>query len=410
MKYLDNFLNKQSINIYKSKSFIQEWKFVIIILLIVKIVTAIISGFSALNYTNDILFDVLNNTVFAFILSILILILVEYLTNTFIAKFWEYTFKAKIIVSIVLGIVSILLFLISFQMSCEGIKQFYVSKKDNSTQIVDSLNIISAQVKQDYNNRVLLLQTEIQIIKDNPQLWNGGKRIDLSQEQLTQIANYNNQIINIETELKTELQTIETNKNELLLVQSTEVNKQGTHYYTIVAIIMFVQLAVNGALMFFHKRNYYNIQGMKAYSQEIEELRQDYQHNIWNEVKNEGVSMFNLILSIFKNANQMNQITEPLAKSGTPKQQKNMIGFLKNVFGNDTKNDTNDTTKIVTKIVENDISLKNDTKNDTSNNSKLRICANCGKEYIYNHKKQIYCSDSCRQCAWEMKTGKKLHY
>lgn len=45
-------------------------------------------------------------------------------------------------------------------------------------------------------------------------------------------------------------------------------------------------------------------------------------------------------------------------------------------------------------------------KNNDS--SKKRECAHCQKEYIYNHKKQKYCSDLCRGKAWEQRNGTKL--
>jgi hypothetical protein len=48
----------------------------------------------------------------------------------------------------------------------------------------------------------------------------------------------------------------------------------------------------------------------------------------------------------------------------------------------------------------------NENRNDS--NSNLRTCPNCGKEYIYKHHKQIYCSEACRIESWEKRTGKKF--
>jgi hypothetical protein len=39
----------------------------------------------------------------------------------------------------------------------------------------------------------------------------------------------------------------------------------------------------------------------------------------------------------------------------------------------------------------------------------LRICKNCGKEYIYKHHKQIYCCEECRIESWEKRTGKPFN-
>lgn len=38
----------------------------------------------------------------------------------------------------------------------------------------------------------------------------------------------------------------------------------------------------------------------------------------------------------------------------------------------------------------------------------LKECAHCGVEFVYNHKKQKYCTDDCRKKAWEKRNGRKL--
>jgi hypothetical protein len=63
---------------------------------------------------------------------------------------------------------------------------------------------------------------------------------------------------------------------------------------------------------------------------------------------------------------------------------------------NDNRNNEN-------RINENRI---NENRNDS--NSNLRTCPNCGKQYIYKHHKQIYCSEACRIESWEKRTGKKF--
>jgi len=51
----------------------------------------------------------------------------------------------------------------------------------------------------------------------------------------------------------------------------------------------------------------------------------------------------------------------------------------------------------------------NSAKNQ-KNTDRDRECLHCGTHYKYNHKKQKYCCNACRYGAWELKTGKKLHY
>ncbi len=39
-----------------------------------------------------------------------------------------------------------------------------------------------------------------------------------------------------------------------------------------------------------------------------------------------------------------------------------------------------------------------------------RICKHCNQSYIYKHHKQVYCTNECRNEAWEQRTGKKLNF
>ena len=41
------------------------------------------------------------------------------------------------------------------------------------------------------------------------------------------------------------------------------------------------------------------------------------------------------------------------------------------------------------------------------NNSNLRTCKQCGKDYIYKHWKQKYCTTECRMAYWEDRRKEK---
>ena len=64
-------------------------------------------------------------------------------------------------------------------------------------------------------------------------------------------------------------------------------------------------------------------------------------------------------------------------------------------------------TKIV--YLPNDNHLYENRREEKNNDSsKKRECEHCQEEYIYNHKKQKYCSTLCRGQAWEQRNGTKL--
>ena len=44
------------------------------------------------------------------------------------------------------------------------------------------------------------------------------------------------------------------------------------------------------------------------------------------------------------------------------------------------------------------------------NNQNLKTCLNCNTDFVYNHKKQKYCSDECRKQFWEAKNGRSFKF
>jgi len=404
---IENFLNKKSINVFKTKTLVNEWKIIIIFFLVAKLVTALVSGLSAFNYTNDMLLKIVNQNAISFILSIVLLIFIEYLTNSFISKFWEYTFKVKILTSIILAFVSIGLFSISFQMSCNGIEMYYKSKADDSVIIKDSLNINTVLLKTEYENRINRLNSQIETVKSNPQGWTHGKRTILLQEQLEQIENYNNQIAKLQTELKDEQANLQTQNETFLNTYTEGINHTGKNYYWAVAIIMFIQMGLNGALMFFYKRNYYNIKKQDAFKQEVENLREEIQTTIFKEVFGSVKNGLNFMLSIFKNNNLLNEnidINAPGAMPGAITNKTSGIGFLKNLLKQDDeitkKNETRDDSTTVVETTQNQ-------KKDESN-TPLRICEHCGKEYVYKIINQRFCCTTCRKSNWKLVNKRDL--
>jgi hypothetical protein len=59
-----------------------------------------------------------------------------------------------------------------------------------------------------------------------------------------------------------------------------------------------------------------------------------------------------------------------------------------------------------TKIVCDEMTIPDDTKRSDPEDRR-RTCQNCGERYTYNHKKQKYCSPSCRKEYWTKQNGRK---
>jgi hypothetical protein len=81
------------------------------------------------------------------------------------------------------------------------------------------------------------------------------------------------------------------------------------------------------------------------------------------------------------------------------------IGFFTDRHQADTGNDTRTGTTTSaphTKIVCDDTSTT-----ETIPDDRRRTCRNCGEPYTYNHKKQKYCSTSCRKEYWRKQNGRE---
>ena len=81
----------------------------------------------------------------------------------------------------------------------------------------------------------------------------------------------------------------------------------------------------------------------------------------------------------------------------TPQKQR-QIGFKK-TDETAVSNDTNDTEKV-----------ENITNTKIVGGGIVGECKHCNKSFVKNHKKQIYCQDSCRIADYEKRSGKKLEY
>lgn len=97
------------------------------------------------------------------------------------------------------------------------------------------------------------------------------------------------------------------------------------------------------------------------------------------------------------NLQPQNQVPNQNANGSQPLITKNPIGFE---FKNWNKKVDN----------ENRI---NENRNQEPNENRMngnRICLHCNTSFIYNAKKQKYCSDNCRVSAWELKTKRVLQF
>jgi uncharacterized protein YukE len=80
---------------------------------------------------------------------------------------------------------------------------------------------------------------------------------------------------------------------------------------------------------------------------------------------------------------------KPFYETATPKATPRSIGFT---FGWQNPKNTANENRL----------------NENRLNEGTRICKQCGTAYHHRHHKQLYCSDSCRIAAWELRTGKKF--
>lgn len=229
----------------------REWAAVIVLLLILKLSTSLVSMFSGYYYLENFFFSFTNSTPVARCFSIVALLIIEGLCAMFLAKFFKFAlrldFKTAVFPLICVGLV----FWCSFIVSTNGIALYANKAEDLSKEITAKYNALSENAKTQCAADIQTNEDYISTLKSNPQGWSGGRRCMLSDFQTQEVAKAYDAIEGRKKALSVQLKEIEAQCAAALEENNKKTIDTSERYYNIVAIIMLVQILCSGGLWFF---------------------------------------------------------------------------------------------------------------------------------------------------------------
>ncbi len=420
-------LSRLARNAYKLHNLKKEWKVFILFVFLAKVLTWSTSIFAGYYYFSQLLFPVLQNSMFTSLTAISTLIIIEVLTTITLAKFFKFLLRGTnhISTTIALSLVVVTLFGLSFISSTNGLAMRQGTKTDKTGIIVENTNFEKKQIKNEFRDRFLNLEEQISTIKNNPQGWSRGVRSILISRQLSNIDSLQKHKAELFQEQKAELALIDQKEQSEILLNKQETTAEANKYYKIIAWVMIVQFVASGVLMFFWKRILNEDDQELIISEKIKILKDTMVSNAYHAAINEFSGVSKLIASQLMISNETYQPVTPTSRADNLIENDNrnrvqIAGFRKN---GQTKSNPQESIKQDIPLIEvsgitdfNPKNLYNNTMKNPSYNgdrrtmqiSNKRTCKNCGIEFDYIHWNKQYCSDTCRIENWERKTGKKL--
>ncbi len=381
----DSFLAKVAKNNYKLHIYSTEWKIAIFITFFAKLFTMLAGVYAGYYF----LFDTLINAVeakYAIFAAVFILVVVEVLNNIFLSKFFKFAlrFKTHYLTAGALLLVVFFLFAGSFYISTNGLAAKQAQKADKTAVYVSNETDLKQSIESNYLALINGLKSEIQTIKNNPR----GAGGSLTMYQQKNIAEYNKQILALLSQKQSELSELKASTKKDIATNQTTVKSEARRFYTLMEVVMLVQLFCNAFLMFSWSRIFNETDKNEALNESVNNTVTNIQSFINSAFNSELKQQQTILANALNYANSQYIQPAPGTNQRTNEQpapvQKNSIGFIKPQPNNENRN------------------------NENRNNENKPTCKHCNTAYVKNHHKQIYCCETCRISAYELRTGAKF--
>lgn len=393
MLKLSNLLKSFAVKNWQKYSFKQEWATVIVLLIVLKLATSAVSIFSGFFYLENFFFSFTDNLTASRIFAIISLVIVEGLCTLFCAKFFKFALRLDFKTAILPLVCAVLVFAVSFIISCNGIA-LYANKAEDLTKDINAkynAMINNAQSKCDAD--IKQMHEYIETLKRNPQGWSGGQRCMLSDFQTQEVAKSYENIEAYKRTLSTTIKDIEKQRNIELAENNKTTIDTADKYYKIVSFIMIVQVICSAGLWFF----WCKIAAQDAPENDYKESIMDV-YNKANNLIDKGLETcisqkFSIITTAFSTlANDMKM--KEIAATNT---QKNVTvsprrtGFTMPETSPETPSP--ETANNATTVAVSDVANVNTTRTNT-----VAVCAECGKPLTESQviRKARFCCPKCR--------------
>ncbi len=251
---LQNFFKNFAAKQWEIFSYKDEWGTVIFFVLLAKILTCAVSIFSGFAYLDNFLFGCLNNETAALIFSIIILLLIEGLNWFLLDKTFKFMLHAEYKTAVLPSLFATAIFILSFNLSANGIAIWKAEKADLSNDINEKYSLFEESAKNGNAAELQEIDQNISDIKANPEQWSNGKRCVLSAQQNTALQSLYDRKSQLRNSLKDELKKLEAERKQELSENATNTTDQAERFYLLVAAIMIAQFLCNLYLMYSWKK------------------------------------------------------------------------------------------------------------------------------------------------------------
>lgn len=392
MNKISNYLKTFAVKNWQKYSFKKEWACVICLLLVLKLATSAVSIFSGFFYLDNFFFSFSDSETASKIFSFITLFIIEGLCTLFLAKFFKFALRLDFKTAALPLVCAILMFAISFVVSCNGIALFASQSEDLSKLINAKYNSQITELKNENFLNIKQLENYIETIKKNPENWSGGKRCVLSEYQNREVAKTYDLIATYKNDLKKQLQNVESQRNNELAENNKNTTDKSDKYYNIVAFIMLIQVVCSGGLWFF----WCKISAQDAPENDYKESVNDI-YNQANTLIDNGLNIcieqkFSTITTAFNqlaNDLRMKEINAATAAKLPEKSVQKRAGFA--VETSETETDKNAYTGGVSGV-------ENVVLTPSDNVISVKVCEECGNVLKPSQiaRNARFCCTSCR--------------
>jgi len=397
----------------------QENRLLIVLAFLLKIVANLLSAFAAYKFVNFTLTDLVKNystiiTPGAIIYAtIFFLILIELLTNAFLAFALKYSYRKRLKQAVLRYVLFALMFVLSVYSSSKGV---VIGEKQasNITKNTDSIILAKTlKLKIFYADKIELQENRKQIILSNPTVWDGsGKRSGFSPSQLEKVDNINLKIDSLKTVYSFKSDSILSSKEVVILEQNQAAEKRSESSTNIIYVALFLQLVTT--LFLWHSYFLSTKENKKFLDFTTNDFEHDFSELAYS-MQTRFAELFGTIVSV--NQQALDNVEMPKILMQSDKETKaeikeNNTNNTGRKIGFESKSDMIESTENENDIIENNKhtvshTVGNTVKNKNSSRKPKNFCKNCGKEYEKTHHKKLYCREACRLEFWRKKNPDK---
>ena len=392
--YLSNAVKNYALRNWRLYSFKQEWLTIIILVIVAKIATSIVSVFSGYCYLDNIFFGLFASESLSRVVTVFALVLIELLNALFLSKFFKFLLRMNNLKWVFPLLLSVALFALSFVISTNGIAIYTAGKVDLSKNIAEKYITEIRAVDNDYKEQTAIIQEHINNVKANPSEWKDGKRCVLSTAQLSEIREQYDKITELTNKKESRIKALNEEKAKELQANSANTENEADKYYLYVAVIMFIQLVASLALWFFwckiSAEDDPETNKVEAVSAGLAQIENTVDGCINARVDGKLAVLKTIYAKI---AAENDKLTIAAKEEKTPKSNFKIAGF-NSVKNDDTATDLNALTRGVS-------TLKNapvTSKNINATHESFAVCEECGKALNQSQivRRARFCCPSCR--------------